>query len=474
MTRQASLPPGTEAALTAWLPRQRWYAAKGRPIRDIRIAHTVPLAVPRTVDGPHGILALLHVNYRDGGPPDFYQTPLAIRRLSACLSPGTVITEVGGLAVYDALEDPDVLATLLRLIKEDAQIAETRFRSAPDAKGLDLDALPTPVLSRPLGVEQSNSSVVVGERYLLKFFRRISLGPNPDVELQSALQRTGSPHIPRLWGSIEGRALGSSVTYAILQAYEPHAQDAWSLAQTDAHSYLNGSRSTFVAEAERIGQAVAAVHHSLVDAFGSARLRGDDIRRLTHGMLGRFEEACRIVPELVTHQAAVRSVFHDMARLRSAPHAQRIHGDLHLGQVLRTPDRWLLIDFEGEPGVPIAERRTVHPPLRDVAGMLRSLDYAAAHTAGTVEEESAGLPRQAARAARWAARCGEAFLRGYSSQADAGRTYTAQLLRAYQLDKALYEVVYETRNRPSWRHIPLQAIARLTAAPGQPAALIRR
>jgi maltokinase len=175
-------------------------------------------------------------------------------------------------------------------------------------------------------------------------------------------------------------------------------------------------------------------------------------------MLDKLDSAVRDAPALAEHADAAKAVFRAVAGGHSV---QRIHGDLHLGQVLRTPNRWLLVDFEGEPAAPLAERVVAQSPLRDVAGMLRSFDYAAA-----TELRNCGHPdRNGSReiAGRWLAGTRDAFLRGYANAAAVDLGAHANLLAAYELDKAVYEVRYETRNRPHLVELPLSAVRRLTA-----------
>jgi maltokinase len=185
-----------------------------------------------------------------------------------------------------------------------------------------------------------------------------------------------------------------------------------------------------------------------------------DIQRLRDGFLTRLEAAVKEVPELAPARSRLRAAFAAVTGGRPEQTVlQRVHGDLHLGQVLHTPTRWLVIDFEGEPSAGLAERTAPHPPLRDVAGMLRSFDYAAAH-----ELRAGGHPPtgEAARiAARWTERMRSAFLRGYATAAGADPRTQSALLTAYELDKAVYEVIYEIRNRPTWVDVPLRAVFRI-------------
>jgi maltokinase len=213
----------------------------------------------------------------------------------------------------------------------------------------------------------------------------------------------------------------------------------------------------FASEAYRLGKVVAAVHADLATALGVSTLDSQDLAAVSDGMTRRLEEALSVVPELAELAPALRSTFRAVAAVPPGVSVQRVHGDLHLGQALRTPTGWLLIDFEGEPAKPLAQRSAPHSPLRDIAGMLRSFDYAAGATLrqfGTGEHLTY-------RAHEWSTRNRDAFVEGYAGTAGAKPADQQVLLRAYETDKAVYEAVYEQRNRPHWVSLPLHALERL-------------
>jgi maltokinase len=195
------------------------------------------------------------------------------------------------------------------------------------------------------------------------------------------------------------------------------------------------------------------VHLRLADAFGSAELTVAHAREERRRLRGRLADAAGEAPVLLPYLPALRDAIDELDRPPPGGRVQRVHGDLHLGQVLWTAGRWLLIDFEGEPGAPIEERVAWHSPVQDVAGMLRSLDYAAGHL--LLSEPDLAEP-----AGRWVVTAREEFIRGYARSAGPTLSTHSALLRAYELDKAVYEVVYETRNRLDWLPIPLRAIHR--------------
>src|SRR5215471_14119404 len=310
--------------------------------------------------------------------------------------------------------------------------------------------------------EQSNTSLLFGEEAILKVFRRPHPGPNPDLEIPRALAEAGSAHVAPPLGWVQTTLDGTPTVLAILSAYLRSATDGWLLAATSVRDlYADDVTSAaeaggdFAAEAHRLGEATAEVHRALAEAFGTDELPPGAHRDLAAQMRGRLERAVAAVPELARHERLVSEAFAELAALGEPLTVQRIHGDYHLGQVLRTQAGWVLLDFEGEPAVPLAERRAPAPALRDVAGMLRSLDYAARHQLpGQFDPQ-----RTRAAARDWVWRNQAAFCAGYAQAGGTDPGKHAILLRALILDKAVYEVMYEARHRPSWLSIPLDAIA---------------
>jgi maltokinase len=313
--------------------------------------------------------------------------------------------------------------------------------------------------------EQSNTSLVFGESAIFKVFRRVSPGPNPDLEVASALAQLGSSHIAEPFGWVETRIDGATTVLAILSRYLRAASDGWSLAATsvrDLYATEEGTRAAeaggdFAGEAERLGAATAQVHRDLADAFGRSELEPEALRELAEQMYRRLDMAVATVPELGRYADKVGDAYSALAKLIEPVPAQRVHGDYHLGQVMRTQTGWIVLDFEGEPASPLAQRRARSSPLRDVAGMLRSFDYAARHQLVTHPDVSGLAPR----AAGWVRRNGDAFCAGYAAAGGLDPAENSVLLRAMLLDKAVYEVIYEARNRPTWVPIPLESIAEL-------------
>jgi maltokinase len=442
-----------EDTLATWLVKQRWFAGKGRTVHDLAV-----VADTEIIPGDPGLRHLM-VTVSHGATSDRYQLFIGYRaRLPARLRHARIGT-LGGLQIYDGLHDTALTRALLDAIVDDRSVGMLRFCRMPGAEieaGLD---------SLVLTGEQSNTSLVFGESAIFKVFRRVNPGPNPDLEVASALAELGSSHIAEPFGWVETRIDGASTVLAILSRYLRAASDGWALAATsvrDLYASEEGTRAAevggdFAPEAERLGAATAQVHRDLADAFGHSELEPEAVRELAEQMYRRFDMAVATVPELGRYGDKVGDAYSDLAKLIEPVPAQRVHGDYHLGQVMRTQTGWVVLDFEGEPASPLAQRRARSSPLRDVAGMLRSFDYAARHQLVTHPEAASLAPR----AADWVRRNGDAFCAGYAAAGGLNPAENSVLLRAMLLDKAVYEVVYEARNRPTWVPIPLESIAEL-------------
>jgi len=450
---------GFEDLLREWLPKQRWFAGKDREARSVRLVSRRDLAIT-TSDLDDASPTLLHLLVDIDGA--LYQVLIGVRdELPPQLDHALIghLDDIGML--YDATQDQMIMRQVLTWIRDDAQRDGIAFRHEPGAE-IDVES-PSLVLTG----EQSNTSVVYGEEAILKLFRIVAPGTNPDLEITRALTEIGNPHVAAVQGWVETVLDGVPTTLALLQDFLRNGSDGWALALTsvrdlfaegDLHADEVGG--DFAAESERLGVATAHVHLAMARALRTTASDAGALGELATSMRERLNAATSSVPGLQPHGAAINEVFDSLAKSHESLTLQRVHGDYHLGQVMRTDAGWVLLDFEGEPGAPIDERAALSSPLRDVAGMLRSFDYASRYLLA----DHPGAPHLAYRATEWAERNRDAFCVGYAKAAGRDPREDSLLLRAFELDKAVYEVVYEARNRPDWVSIPLGSIERLLAA----------
>jgi maltokinase len=451
---------------------RRWFAGKGR---EFTVAHVDPL--PWLSEQPRLRIEVVTVQFEDG-TRDSYQLPVAYLR---DLEPDHDHALIGHLAdltdsaatvvAYDAVYLKDCAEVLLAafhagLSEGDDQRGETSFHVV---EGAEIPSAETPGLV--MTAEQSNTSIAYGEDAILKLFRRISAGFNPDIEIHEALTRRGGEHVAPLLGWIDGswRDLEGELHrghLGMLQEFLRTATDGWDLARASVRDLLveedlraDEVGGDFAAEAERLGAATASVHADLAELFETGMSTPAQLAELSAAMKPRLEAAMNVVPELKDFADALESAYDALADLGDDVPVQRVHGDFHLGQTLRTVKGWKIIDFEGEPAKKLEERLALDSALRDVAGMMRSLDYAA----GATRQDFGPSEQLRFRADEWTQRNQDAFLDGYSQQIGSDVRAHAVLLRAYEADKAVYEAVYEARNRPSWLSIPLAAIERFAA-----------
>jgi maltokinase len=443
--------------LPEWLPAQRWFAGKDRPITAVHALHTTVL-----LDGDPLLLHLM-IEVRQDDRAEPYQLLIAGRAQLPEYLGGSWLGTEQGLPCYEASGDADVTSHLLDLIADGAQVGSIRFEHEPDAE------VSGGLRARPITSEQSNTSLVYGNQYILKLFRKLVHGENPDLHLHRALHKVGSEHVAQLLGSITGELAGEPVTLGMLQRFLADAVDGWAMATTSVRDLMADPElapdqvgGDFAGEAQRLGQAVATVHNDLRRALGEQRADAAEFDRTVQAMHKRLDMVVAEVPELAAYAPALRAAFEKVRQVEDPITIQYIHGDLHLGQVLRTVNGWLLIDFEGEPAAPVSERFQLRSPLRDVAGMLRSFDYAA-HQMLVGQPAD---PKLTERALEWARRNRTAFCEGYAKAAADSvgdpRSHV-HLLRALELDKAVYEVAYEHANRPEWSSVPLASIARISS-----------
>jgi len=443
--------------LPDWLPQQRWFGAKGRTIESIEI-----ISDRTVVDDDPGLRHLLiEVDYADvEGDAEVYQLLVGQRAEVPQRLEHAVIGHTGDLTLYDAAHDNELTHVLLQLIDVDATESGLAFRHLPDVHlNIELTGL-------VMGAEQSNTSIVFGDEYILKLFRKVAPGINPDLEITRALAEVGCTEIaaPLGWIDTTWPRGDEATTLGLLQPFLRSASEGWQLAVTsirdlyaEADLHADEVGGDFAGESERLGATTAHVHALMREVLESRLADGAENVATAKQMHERLDAAREIVPELAPYAEGIRAAYDAVADLPAGVPIQRIHGDFHLGQVLRTDTGWVMIDFEGEPARSLAERRALMSPLRDVAGMLRSFDYAARHLLA----EQTTNPALEYRASEWAERNRDAFCDGYAAAAGADPRDDNALLRAFELDKAVYEVVYEARNRPTWLPIPLGSIERL-------------
>jgi maltokinase len=439
--RPTELAEDLGSTLLRWLVGQRFFRTKGR--------EATTLATVRSSVVIEGDPALVHAMVSvDGGDP--YQLLFGIRDHAPDHLGHAVIGVLDGRTVYDAPQDPDLMATLLDLLLSRESVAGLRFEAV---QRVEPGARP-----RPMGVEQSNTSLVYGQG-VLKLYRQPEQGRNRDVDLHRAL--VGNTHIAAPLGVLTDERGPTPVVLGFMQRFLPDAVEGWAmatasvrdlLAEGDLHADEVGG--DFAGEAGRLGAAVAEVHAALAAATDSRLVGPEELSAEVDAMHARLDVVLSEVPTLAAEEAVLRAAFDDVRGMTTPVSIHQIHGDLHLGQVLRTTAGWVLIDFEGEPGATPEQRTVPRSPLRDVAGMLRSFDYAAFHLLPSDDDR-----QRAARATEWSDRNRAAFCAGYAEVGEDPREH-AVLLRALELDKAVYEVRYEHHNRPDWAAIPMAAIQR--------------
>ncbi len=511
-------------ALVPFLERQRWFGGKARGLARARFADWATLR-----RGAHpAFLTIVEAEYADG-THERYTLPLAMSSDHEARAleehyPGALLARITGArkgALYDGLFDDGTCATLLAAMQEE-RISPMRHGFV-QAANIDLTPQRAPAdtlvpITRG-APDQSNTSVMFGRRLVMKVFRRLESGPNPDLEIGEYLTERRFPRVPPLVGSISYAADELPASIAMLQEYvwnqgngwqvtidelgryferveamplptdaSAETADAWAFGRiADAPASVAEVIRAYQAIAEVLGRRTGELHVTLADnttspALAPEPLTKEDLARMVDEMRRRANEHLNlletVLPRLddrvqrearqaLDHRDALLQQFEDLRGVSGSSSRIRCHGDYHLGQVLVTEGDVMILDFEGEPGRPIEERRMKCPPLRDIAGMLRSFSYAALTAIGAATETR---PEDAKRLAPWAAFwetwVGATFLRAYLS-ATRGAAFLPPprdlevLLRAYVLDKALYELAYELNNRPAWVHIPLAGMMQL-------------
>jgi trehalose synthase-fused probable maltokinase len=424
----------------AWLASRRWFRSKARSIREVRVHDAARLA-------GEAWLLVLAVRFTDGGEALYFvpATGSAGRQAEPADGDGAWRSLVGQLADGGQRIRAEHGAFVL---EPTPALADLLPGGADEAAGLE---------ERRLQVEQSNTSIRLGDRLMLKLYRLLEPGINPEVEVSAFLTDVGFTRAPLLagWVSYRGAAAESSAA-AIVQSLVPARGDAWAWMLERLGAPPTGPVEALAAVAQ-IGGITAELHAALrsrpelpgfparpaTDAELEAWRAGAD-QQLSGALAALAGDQLRQLDKVAP---AVRLRFADIGSASGAA-ISRVHGDYHLGQLLALDRGFVVTDFEGEPARPLAERRQPSSPLRDVAGMLRSLDYAAR----TAERNEPGFEPEP-----WLRDARAAFLAAYGGPGE------SPLLRALELEKACYEVRYEANNRPDWIWLPLQALERLAA-----------
>jgi maltose alpha-D-glucosyltransferase/alpha-amylase len=496
-------------SLPRYLPKRRWFAAGRVEAGSARLLYAMPL----TEDDAAPMLAEVEVAGVDG--TEHYQLPLAAVPEKG--SAGNDLPQQLALARLRRGRKVGLLTDAFSLPRF-SRLILNRLRQGVTLQGAagELQFLPQPGLAhyaeideeaeiRVLGVEQSNSSALIGNRLLLKLLRRIFPGVHPEAEMGGYLSRRGFANIAPLLGEVRRiDARGQPHTLLLLQGYLSNQGDAWSWTLNQLERAMRDGLLPGVETAEpefdvmeelrlfagRLGQRLGEMHQLLAEAgdvpdFGLHRSAAADSAAWTSGIGAQIEQALQALQQSRAHldegggamvdwllekRGELLQVVGNLARLAEGGVMIRVHGDLHLGQVLVVQGDAFLIDFEGEPNRPLAERRQRHSPLKDVTGVLRSFDYAAAMALRSAQGTEAPAEVQAARAElalRYRREARDAFLQAYrAAAADLphewhGREGEGAALALFSLEKAAYEVLYEAGHRPDWLEVPLQGLFEL-------------
>ncbi len=507
-----------EQVLPEALPVQRWFGGKDRRIRQVEVQEAVPL----TTGAAPSWLTLAEVTYRGSGAPrETYAMPLAVaagqasRRIRDDV-PGAILTSISGPrgtgAVYDGLASPDVVRQLLHMLR-DGRTARGRRGTLRAQRGAAFTELYEALEPQPavqiIGGEQSNTSVRIGGQLILKQFRRLAPGPHPEVEAGRHFELVGFDRAPRLAGVFEYTPRdGTPAAAAVVHELVWNQGDGWAYTTSEISRFLGNVESIhegddgllgtpYIETAMVLAQRTAEMHLALADERGLPDFRpeplvvadidlvADRIGRRLKAVVSAFDsrapdlspEGAAAVEVLTRAGASRRSWRPRLPRSKASLGLKlRCHGDYHLGQLLWARNDFYIVDFEGEVGLSLDERRTKTSPLTDVAGMLRSFDYAGSFA---LREHAAAMPTTGALVAelqpavrRWVQQVGDAFLTTYRDITGPNGLYPEDpelfnaLLRMHLLDKALHELEYELANRPDWVDIPLHATADLLQQSG--------
>ena len=454
--------PIDERTLIDFVEGRRWFGAKAEEVVHAQLLDVAELRS----QPPEFALAIAEIRFAPG-THQLYQVLLGYRPSDDGWSE-EVVGEVDGQTVYDALADPALSRELVHLMRSRAQVPADQ--GTIEFGAVDLAGFATDLYEpRSVGVEQSNTSVVFGDELILKAYRRLEPGINPELEVLRFLTERGFPNIAALvgWYGYSGPLI--TATLGILQRFVPDAEGGWELALDE----LRGDPERFLGRVRRLGEVTGDLHSALSSDPSDSDFCPEEPSAEALGLLTATvdEEIERIFLDLPEGVEALEPIagrgeeVRDRLRLfthvGSSGKVIRHHGDYHLGQVLWSDGDWVVIDFEGEPARSLPERRQRRSPLRDVAGMLRSFAYAA-----SASEILNGVPAPEG----WEERARQLFLDGYFERVDAGlvppgREARERMIAVFELEKAVYELRYELNNRPEWLSIPVAGILRILEAP---------
>ncbi len=447
-----------ERDLIAYVERQRWYGSK---TREVTHASVVDVGVVRTQE-PQLALLLAELRF-DTGTHETYQLPLGVRPADDERE-DDVIGVVDGAVVYEALDDPQLTRELVHLIRASAtertREGQVEFRTLEGFASIGRELVGVQRVTS----EQSNSSVVFDDEAILKCYRRLEAGVNPELELLRFLTEHGFENVPELGGWYAYVGAPMETTLGILQRYVANGRDGWELALEE----IGAAPDVLLGRLRRLGEVTGAMHRVLGSdssdpVFAPEEASGEALGLLTAAVDQEIESMfvdlpdLEVVAEIAGRGEEVREQLRHLTHAESGGRVIRHHGDLHLGQTLFADDTWYLFDFEGEPARALPERRRKRSPLRDVAGMLRSISYAVS---------AAELTRGARAPDGWEERARREFLDGYLDAVDPSllppsRESVERVIAVFELEKAMYELRYDLDNRPDWVHIPVAGILRL-------------
>ncbi|WP_119678843.1 maltose alpha-D-glucosyltransferase [Indioceanicola profundi] len=509
-----------QEALPLYIPKQRWFGAKDARITGTRLAGTAVL--PNGAEGY--LMARVEVSHTGSSEPQSYFLPLALSWEESAgntgwsLLPYTVAKARRGPrvgAAFDAMQHPEFVRTVIQAMQRGTQVpgsATLRFRPT---NRLSREPLPDDVVVRSLGAEQSNTSVIIGDEMVFKVYRKLESGIHPELEISRFLtEQVPFANTPPLLGSVEMEEGDHCIAVAVLQGFVRNQGDGWGFTLDYLNRELEEERLKLSAGTENepeepvspadiwglyntlartLGERTAEMHVALSTATGNPDFDPEPVTETD--MQGWHEQARKQADRAFQALRLVRNDLPEetaadvdallareeevMKRLARLAHGTvdaakvRIHGDYHLGQVLRSSTDWYIIDFEGEPMKNLAQRRAKNAPMRDVAGMLRSFDYVSWAALRHIAEVHADtMPRLRPMAEQWEAEARRNFLEGYRSHIGDSPAYPKgegeadRLMELFELEKALYEIAYEAGNRPGWLSIPVSGVLDMLGAKG--------